>query len=132
MPHAPNIVISQLDCAAYMVLFRMVQNRLCTLDIAGCRLYLYKRTLAFVTNHKVHFQPGILVEIVELSSHFGENIRDQILKDSSFVAIEIALKNVILGAVLQHTDKQPHIPHIHLECVLLGIAIQRKSVMERL
>ena len=121
MPNAPNIVISQLDCAAYMVLLGMVQNRLCALDIPGCRLYLYKRTFAFVTNHKVHFQPGILVEIVELSPHFGENIRNQVFKDSTLVAVEIALKNVVLGAVLQHTDKQPHIPHIHLECVLLGI-----------
>ena len=88
-----------------MVLLGMVQNRLCALDIPGCRLYLYKRTFAFVTNHKVHFQPGILVEIVELSPHFGENIRNQVLKDSALVAVEIALKNVVLGAVLQHTDK---------------------------
>ena len=105
MPHTPNIVISQLDCAVYMVLLRMVQNCLCTLDISGCRLYLYKCTLAFIANHKVHFQPRILVEIVELSSHFGENIRNQIFKDSALVAVEIALKNVLLVAVLQHTDK---------------------------
>ena len=104
----------------------MVQNRLCALDVAGCRLYLHERTLTLVANHKIHLQTGILVEIIELPSHLCENISNQVFKDSAFVAVEISLQDVILCAVLQHTHKQPHIAHIHLEGVLLGVAIQRQ------
>ena len=102
-----------------MVFFRVIQNRLCAFDVAGCRLYFHKGTFPFVANDKVHLQAGVLVEVIELSSHLGKNIRDQVFEDSSFVAVKIALQNVILGAVFQHTDKQPHITHIYLKGVLL-------------
>ena len=66
------------------------------------------------------------MEVIELPSHLCKNICNQILKDSTFIAEKIALQNIILRAVLQHTDEQPHIAHIYLEGVLFGVAVQRK------
>ena len=115
-----------------MVFFRMIQNRFRTLDIAGRRLYLHERTLALVADHKIHLQAGIFVEVIELPSHLCKNICNQILKDSTFIAEKIALQNIILRAVLQHTDEQPHIAHIYLEVSSSALPSSGSSVMERL
>ena len=62
LPHATNIIVSKLDGAADVYIFRMIQNRFCTLDVAGRRFYFHERTLAFVADYKIYFQAGILSE----------------------------------------------------------------------
>ena len=74
LPHATNIIVSKLDGAADVIFFRMIQNRFCTLDVAGRRFYFHERTLAFVADYKIYFQAGILVKIIELPSHLCKNI----------------------------------------------------------
>lgn len=88
-----------------MILLRMPQNGFCAFGIAGVGLDFYRYTFSVITNQKIHLQPAVFMKVIELSAHFVKDIRNQIFKDSSFVSIEIALKNVILCAVFQHTDK---------------------------
>ncbi len=92
LPHATNIIVSKLDGAVDVIFFRMIQNRFCTLDVAGRRFYFHERTLAFVADYKIYFQAGILVEIIELPSHLCENIGNQVFKDGTFVAEKITLQ----------------------------------------
>ena len=66
------------------------------------------------------------MEIVEFSSHLTENIRNQIFKNRAFIAVKISLQDVVLCAILQHTDKKAAVPHIHLEYIFLSVPIQRQ------
>ena len=66
------------------------------------------------------------MEIVELAPHLGEDIGDQVFKDSAFVAIEVALQDVKLRSVLQHADEQAGVAHIDLKGILFRVPIQRQ------
>ena len=90
-PVFSDIIVPELDRMGYMIFFRVVEDRLCAFDISGAGLYLYKGAFPLITDHKIHLEAGILVEIVELAPHLGEDIGDQVFKDSAFVAIEVAL-----------------------------------------
>lgn len=125
-PGFPDIIVSELDRMGYMIFFRVVEDRLCAFDISGAGLYLYKGAFPLITDHKIHLEAGILVEIVELAPHLGEDIGDQVFKDSAFVAIEVALQDVKLRSVLQHADEQAGVAHIDLKGILFRIPIQRQ------
>lgn len=75
-----------------MVFFRMIQDRFRTFRISGGRFYLHKSTLPFIPHDKIYFQPGILVEIIQLAPHFCKNIRYQVFKGSSFISIKVSLQ----------------------------------------
>lgn len=68
---------------------------------SACALYFYKGTFAFAADHKIRIQPQILVKIVEFPAHFGEDIRNQILKNDFLVSVQLALQDIILCAILQ-------------------------------
>ena len=65
-PVFPDIIVPELDRMGYMIFFRVVEDRLCAFDISGAGLYLYKGAFPLITDHKIHLEAGILVEIVEL------------------------------------------------------------------
>jgi hypothetical protein len=55
-----------------------------------------------------------------------QNVCHEILKDGPLVAKQIALQNVKLCAVLKHGNEETGVGHIHLERVLVSIAVKRE------
>ena len=100
-----DVVPAELDCAFYVVLFRVREDCLGALCVARGRFYLNQRCAAFVSRYKIDFQAAIFVVIVKLPTHFRENVRHKVFKDSPLVTVQIALQNIVLRAVFEHSDK---------------------------
>ena len=107
-----------------MVFFRVVQDGFGAFGVAGSGFHFQQDTFSFIPHHKIDFHAGFFMIVVELPAHLGQDVRREVLKDRAFVAIQIALQYIELGAVLQHGDQQAAVNHIHLENVLDGVAVQ--------
>ena len=64
--------------------------------------------------------------IIELATHFGEEIRNKVFKDCTLVAIQVALQHIKLCTIFQHADQKSGIFHIDLENIFDRIAVERK------
>ena len=100
-----------------MILFRMLQYRFRAFDVAGTGFYFNQSAFSPIADHKIHFQTAVLVEIVEFSPHFSENVSNQVFKNCSLIAVEISPQDVILCAIFQHTDKKSGRLPSYLEAV---------------
>ena len=109
-----------------MVFLRVIKNGFSAFNIAGYCFNFNQRTFAFIANHKINLQPGIFVEIIKLSTHFGKYICDKVFENCTLITEQITSEDIKLSTILQHTYEQTHIAHIYFENVLLGIPVQRK------
>ena len=63
----------------HTVFSRVPKNVFCVLGIFGSGFHFQQCTFSLVADYKIHFQPGILIEIIELVALFTKDIGDQIL-----------------------------------------------------
>ena len=53
-----------------------------------------------VAHQEIDLQPGLLVIVVQVPAHLGENVCDDVLKDGTLVTEKVSLQNIRLCALL--------------------------------
>jgi len=69
--------------------------------------------------------PLSLQEIVEGTSHLGEDVCHEVLIDDAVIAQQVAREDIELSPIFQHTREQSRVRHICLELVIDRVSIKR-------
>lgn len=78
----------------------ILQDGFCALDVARGGLDLDEGNLSLVAHQEIDLQPGLLVIVVQVPAHLGENVCDDVLKDGTLVTEKVSLQDIRLCALL--------------------------------